>query len=103
MSYLSEQMRLRAALEPMSRMAKRVQGLTESGWPFSAVPGELRKRGVRLKLQDLPFRFLAALLETPGEIVPREELIGKLWSNGTRRLRRPRAELTPRNEPYNAG
>ena len=45
--------------------------------------GELRKRGVLLKLQDLPFRFLAVLLEVPGEIVPREELIGKLWPNGT--------------------
>jgi DNA-binding winged helix-turn-helix (wHTH) protein len=45
--------------------------------------GELRKRGVRVKLQDLPFRFLSSLLETPGEIVPREELIGKLWPNGT--------------------
>ena len=31
--------------------------------------GELRKSGVKIKVQDLPFRFLAVLLERPGEVV----------------------------------
>jgi len=39
--------------------------------------GELRKHGVRLKLQDQPFQVLQALLERPGELVTREELQGK--------------------------
>ena len=45
--------------------------------------GELRKQGVRLRLQEQPFQVLAALLEQPGEIVSREELIRRLWPDGT--------------------
>jgi TolB-like protein/DNA-binding winged helix-turn-helix (wHTH) protein/Tfp pilus assembly protein PilF len=41
--------------------------------------GELRKQGVRIKLQEQPFQVLAALLGRPGEVVTREELRGKLW------------------------
>ena len=36
--------------------------------------GELHKAGARVRLQDKPFRLLAALLERPGELVTREEL-----------------------------
>ena len=35
---------------------------------------ELRKHGLPLKLQEQPFRILAALVERPGQIVTREEL-----------------------------
>jgi TolB-like protein/DNA-binding winged helix-turn-helix (wHTH) protein len=45
--------------------------------------GELRKRGIRIALQDQPFRVLLALLERPGDIVSREELCGRLWPGGT--------------------
>jgi Tol biopolymer transport system component/DNA-binding winged helix-turn-helix (wHTH) protein len=45
--------------------------------------GELRKNGVKIKLQEQPFQILAMLLEHPGEIVTREELQQKLWSNDT--------------------
>ena len=41
--------------------------------------GELTKRGVRLKLQEQPFRLVAMLLEKPGELVTREELQARLW------------------------
>ena len=41
--------------------------------------GELRKHGIRLKLQDQPFKVLALLLEHPGDVVTREELRQKLW------------------------
>ena len=44
---------------------------------------ELRKRGVRLKLQDQPFQVLAALLETPGEVVTRGELQDRIWGDDT--------------------
>jgi DNA-binding winged helix-turn-helix (wHTH) protein/tetratricopeptide (TPR) repeat protein len=40
---------------------------------------ELRKRGVRIKLQEQPFRILSVLLEHPGEVVTREELREQLW------------------------
>jgi DNA-binding winged helix-turn-helix (wHTH) protein len=41
--------------------------------------GELRKSGVRVRLQDQPFQVLAALLEAPGQLVTREELQRRLW------------------------
>ena len=44
---------------------------------------ELRKNGVRLKLQDQPFHVLRTLLEHPGELVPREQLRQQLWPEGT--------------------
>src|SRR3984893_75483 len=45
--------------------------------------GELRKHGVKLKLQDQPFQILALLLERPGEVVTRDELQHKLWPADT--------------------
>ena len=40
---------------------------------------ELRKRGVRIKLQEQPFQILSLLLEHPGEVVTRDELRHQLW------------------------
>ena len=45
--------------------------------------GELRKRGLRIRLQEQPFQLLAMLLEHPGEVVTREELQKKLWPADT--------------------
>src|SRR5712691_8622358 len=44
--------------------------------------GELRKQGVKLKLQGQAFRLLRALLERPGHVVAREELCQRLWTPG---------------------
>ena len=44
---------------------------------------ELRKHGVRLKLQKQPFQILAALLERPNEVVSREELRQQVWTDDT--------------------
>lgn len=41
--------------------------------------GELRKRGIKIKLHHQPFQVLTMLLEHPGEVVTREELKSKLW------------------------
>ena len=41
--------------------------------------GELRKAGIRIRLQSQPFEVLLMLLTQPGEIVTREELQKKLW------------------------
>ena len=43
---------------------------------------ELRRNGTRITLQDQPFQILTALLETPGQLVTREELIKRLWPSG---------------------
>lgn len=45
--------------------------------------GELSSNSHRTVLQEKPFRVLLALLERPGEMVTREELIKRLWSAGT--------------------
>jgi len=45
--------------------------------------GELRKNGLKIKLQEQPFLILSLLLEQPGEVVTREELRQKLWSTDT--------------------
>jgi TolB-like protein/DNA-binding winged helix-turn-helix (wHTH) protein/Tfp pilus assembly protein PilF len=45
--------------------------------------GELRKSGLRIKLQEQPFQMLAALLERPGELVSKEELRKRLWPDDT--------------------
>jgi cholera toxin transcriptional activator len=45
--------------------------------------GELRKSGVKLRLQEQPFQVLAVLLERAGEVVTREELRQKLWPSDT--------------------
>lgn len=41
--------------------------------------GELRKHGLRIKLQEQPFKILVLLLRRPGELVTREELRQELW------------------------
>ncbi len=45
--------------------------------------GELRKDGLKVRLQEQPFRVLALLLEKPGELITREEVREKLWSADT--------------------
>jgi len=68
------------ATEVRSNEIKRVQfGLFEA----DLKTGELRRSGIRVRLQDQPFRLLAALLEVPGEIVSREELQHRLWGENT--------------------
>jgi TolB-like protein/DNA-binding winged helix-turn-helix (wHTH) protein len=44
---------------------------------------ELRKHGIRLKLQDQPFHLLQILLEHHGELVSREELQRQIWTADT--------------------
>src|SRR6202041_3301332 len=53
--------------------------------PFDLDPeeGTLARNGVRVKLQDLPYRLLLMLVERPGEIVTREEVRQRLWPENT--------------------
>ena len=50
---------------------------------LSLSAGELRKNGIRIRLQDQPFQVLAALLERPGKLVTRQALRERLWSDDT--------------------
>ena len=45
--------------------------------------GKLTKTGGRIRLQEQPFRILTMLLERPGQLVTREEIQQRLWSDGT--------------------
>jgi len=40
---------------------------------------ELRKRGLRVRLEEKPFQILELLLERPGQVVTRKSLCEKLW------------------------
>jgi TolB-like protein/DNA-binding winged helix-turn-helix (wHTH) protein/Tfp pilus assembly protein PilF len=45
--------------------------------------GELRKRGVKLRLQGQPLEVLAILLQRAGDVVTREELRAQIWTADT--------------------
>jgi DNA-binding winged helix-turn-helix (wHTH) protein/Tfp pilus assembly protein PilF len=44
--------------------------------------GELRKNGVKIKIQDLPFRALSLLLSRPNEVLSRDQFRQALWPDG---------------------
>ena len=49
----------------------------------NAASGELRRQGLRVKLNAQPFEVLLMLLERPGELVTRDEISRRLWPDGT--------------------
>ena len=53
-------------------------------WTFelNARTRELRKHGVRIKLQDQPLQLLLLLLERRGELVSRQQIQNALWPPG---------------------
>jgi TolB-like protein/DNA-binding winged helix-turn-helix (wHTH) protein len=61
-----------------------VQRLYRFGdFTLDAHTGELARNGNRTPLREQPRQLLLALLEKPGELVSREELIGRLWEPNT--------------------
>jgi TolB-like protein/DNA-binding winged helix-turn-helix (wHTH) protein len=50
---------------------------------FDASAGELRKRGIKIKIHGQPVDILLMLLERPGEVVTREEIQKQLWPSDT--------------------
>jgi len=48
-----------------------------------AATGELRRQGMRVKLNAQPFQVLCMLLERPGELLTREDISRELWPDGT--------------------
>ena len=68
-------------MDTRSAQTRRVYrfGLFEADLDF----GTLLRQGAPVKLQEQPFRILALLLESSGEILTREELRKKIWPEGT--------------------
>jgi len=52
-------------------------------YEFERMSGRLSRGGYRLKLQPKPQAILACLLDSPGELVKREDLHKRLWPEGT--------------------
>lgn len=57
--------------------------LTFGDFELNLDAGELRRRGRRIRLGPQPLEALAALLAAPGEIVSRDVLRQRIWSDGT--------------------
>ena len=53
------------------------------GFELDARAGELRKRGVKLRLRGQPLQVLAILVGRPGDVVTREELQIQIWHGDT--------------------
>src|SRR5215469_16473039 len=64
-------------------LANASQSIVRFG-PYEAdfANGELRKHGVRIRVQAKPFTVLKLLVESKGQIVSREELQQALWPDG---------------------
>ena len=52
-------------------------------YEVSLQSGEVRKSGLRIRVQQQPMKLLEILLEHPGEVVTREELRSRVWPNET--------------------
>jgi len=60
-----------------------VRGYRFGVFEVDSEKGELRRRGIRVKLHSQPLQLLYLLLERPGEILTREEICRELWPDGT--------------------
>jgi len=62
---------------------QRVRCFHFGGFEADAATGELRRQGLRVKLNAQPFQVLLMLLERPGILLTREEISAELWPEGT--------------------
>jgi tetratricopeptide (TPR) repeat protein len=65
------------------RVMPRVPPLRFGVFDLDLESGELRRNGVKVKLAEQPRQILQLLLERPGELVTRDELRERLWTEGT--------------------
>src|SRR5271163_4301906 len=74
---------LQARAMPIPSSNRSVGPLRFGVFEVDLAAGELRKNGVRIRLQEQPFQVLAALLQNAGEVVTRDELREKIWPGDT--------------------
>jgi len=67
----------------MENTSSQTQPIRFGSFELDLRAGELRKQGVKIKLQEQPLQILAMLLANPGQVVTREELRSKLWPADT--------------------
>jgi TolB-like protein/DNA-binding winged helix-turn-helix (wHTH) protein/Flp pilus assembly protein TadD len=64
-------------MEPLKRMYVAKFGTFE----VSFASGEMRRAGLKIRVQQQPLKLLQLLLEHPGEVITREHLRNRLWAN----------------------
>jgi len=70
-------------MDPSSALKTASDGVVRFGvFEDDLRTGELRRSGVKVKIQDLPFRALKLLLSRPNEVISREEFRQALWPDG---------------------
>jgi TolB-like protein/DNA-binding winged helix-turn-helix (wHTH) protein/Tfp pilus assembly protein PilF len=62
-------------------LSRRTSGARFGTFEVSFDSGEMRRAGLRIRVQQQPLRLLLILLEHPGEVVTREQLRNRLWAN----------------------
>jgi TolB-like protein/Flp pilus assembly protein TadD len=67
----------------MEKVSSRPREVRFAAFAVDLQAGELRKHGMKVRLQEQPFQMLLVLLERPGEVVTREELQKRLWPGDT--------------------
>jgi TolB-like protein/DNA-binding winged helix-turn-helix (wHTH) protein/Tfp pilus assembly protein PilF len=67
----------------MAQLADSHRILCFGSFEVDIAAGELRRQGLKIRLQDQPFRLLVLLLERAGDVVTREEVREKLWPADT--------------------
>src|SRR6201998_4526675 len=60
---------------------RRISGARFGTFQVSFDAGEIRREGLRIRVQQQPLKLLQILLERPGEVVSREHLRNQLWAN----------------------
>jgi len=68
---------------PLAQQKQAHARLAFGAFEIDLTASELTKHGIRIRLQDQPFRILQALIERPGELVSREELQKQIWPSDT--------------------
>jgi DNA-binding winged helix-turn-helix (wHTH) protein/tetratricopeptide (TPR) repeat protein/TolB-like protein len=67
----------------MERQAASGQAFRFGQFEADSSNNTLTRKGLRIKIQDQPFRILILLLERAGEIISRDEMRQRLWPEGT--------------------
>jgi len=67
----------------MEKVSSRPHDVRFAAFAVNLQAGELRKCGVKIRLQEQPFQMLSVLLERPSIGVTLEELQKRLWSGNT--------------------
>ena len=68
---------------PFKELAMSPRRIQFGAFELDSAAGELRKHGIKIRLQEQPLQILQQLLEHPGEVVTREDLQKRIWPADT--------------------